>query len=141
MKVEFKYPGGLLQRIAIPEWKWEVISMDFIIGFPRTVRQHDSIMVVVDRLTKFANFIPVKFTFSSSDVAQVFIIDVVRLHGFPNNIVSGRDAKFNSKFWVLFVSLGTELAFSTAYHPQTDGHIERGVHKILQDMLRMYVMH
>jgi hypothetical protein len=99
VKAECKHPGGLLQPIAIPEWKWEVISMDFITGFPKTVRQHDSIMVVVDRLTKVAHFIPVKSTFSASDVAQVFIRDVVRLHGVPKKIVSDRDAKFTSKFW------------------------------------------
>ena len=115
--------------------------MDFIIGLLRTVRQHDSIMVVVDRLTKFVNFIPVKFAFSTSDVAQLFIRNVVRLHGFPNNIVLERDVKFTSKFWKeLFVGLGTTLAFSTTYHSQIDGQIER-VNRILEDMLRMYVMH
>ena len=69
VKAECKHPGGLLQLIAIPEWKWDVISMDFIIGLPKTVKQHDSIMVIVDRLTKVAHFILVKSTFSASDVA------------------------------------------------------------------------
>ena len=92
--------------------------MDFITGFPKTCRNHDSIMVVVDKLTKVAHFIPVKTTYSDSDVAQVFIRDVVRLHGVPKNIVLDRDAKFTSKFWKeLFVGFGTELAFNTTYHP------------------------
>ena len=92
--------------------------MDFIIGFPRKSRQHDSIMVVVDRFTKVAHFIPVKSTCSSSDVAHVFIRDVVRLHGVLKKIVSDRDEKFTSKFWnKLFVGLGTELAFNTTYRP------------------------
>ena len=96
--------------------------MDFIIGLSRIVRQHDSIMVVVDRLTKVAHFIPVKSTFSASDVAQVFIRDVVTLHGVPKNIVLDKDVKFTSKFWKeLFAGLGTKLAFNTTYHRQTDG--------------------
>ena len=115
--------------------------MDFIIGFLRIVRQHDSIMVIVDRLTKVAHFIPVKPMFSTSDVAHVFIRDVVKLHGVLKKIVLDKDAKFTSKFWKeLFTGLGIELAFSTSYHPNTDGQIKR-VNKILEDMLRMYMMH
>ena len=110
---------------------------DFITGLSRTVRRHDSIMVVVDRLTKVAHFIPMKPIFSSSHVAQVFIRDVVILHGFIRNIVSDRGEKFTSMFWKeLFAGLGADLAFSTTYHL----HIER-VNMILEDMLRMYVMH
>ena len=96
--------------------------MDFITSLPRTVRKHDSIMVVVDRLMNVAHFIPVKSIFSTSDVAQVFIRDVVILHGVLKKIVSDKDAKFTSKFWKeLFASLGTQLAFSTTYHPRIDG--------------------
>lgn len=73
VKAECKHPCGLLQSILIPKWKWEVISMDFIIFLMRTFRQHDSIMVVVDKLTKVAHFILVKSTYSASHVAQVFI--------------------------------------------------------------------
>ena len=69
VKAELKHPGGLLQLIVIPEWKWEVISMDFITVFSRTYRQHDSIMVVVDRLTKVVHFIPMKSTYPSNEVA------------------------------------------------------------------------
>ena len=94
MKEKRKHLGGLLQPISIPEWKWEVISMDFITGLSRIVRQHDSIMVMVDRLTKVVYFILVKSTFSSSNVAQIFIKYVVRLHGVPKTIVSERDEKF-----------------------------------------------
>ena len=115
--------------------------MEFITGFTRRVRKHDSIMVVVDRLTKVKHFMLVKYTFSTSDVAQVFIKDVVRLRLVPKKIVSDRDAKFTSKFWKeLFAGLGTELAFRTTYHSQIYGQTER-VNRILEDMLRMYVMH
>lgn len=122
VKVDCKHPGGLLQPIAIPKWKWEVISMDFITSLPRTVKQYDSIMFVVERLSKVAHFLPVKTTYSTSEVAQVFIKEIVRLHGVPKEIVSNRDEKFTSKFWKeLFVGLGRELAFSIAYRPHTDG--------------------
>jgi len=73
MKLECKHLGGLLQLIVIPEWKWEFISMDFITVSPKTVKQHDSIMVIVDMLTKVEHFVSMKYTFSSSDVAWVFI--------------------------------------------------------------------
>ena len=83
MKVECKNPGGFLQPILIPMWKWEVISMDFITGLSRTSRQHDSIMIVVDKLTKVAHFITVKSTYSTTEVAHVFIREIVGLHGIP----------------------------------------------------------
>jgi len=86
MKAECKHPGGLLQKIVIPQWKCEIISVDFIIGFPWVVRQHDSMMVVVDRLIKIAHFIPVNSTFSASNVAWVFIRDLVRLHGVAKKV-------------------------------------------------------
>ena len=92
--------------------------MNFIIGFPRTSRQHESIMVVVDRLSKVAHFIVVKSTNSASEVAQVFIKDLLRLHGVPKRIISDRDAKSTTRFLKeLFAGLGTEQAFSTTYHP------------------------
>lgn len=92
--------------------------MDFIIDFSRTSRQHDSIMVVVDMLKKVTHFIPVKSTYSSSDVDKVFIRDVVRLHSVLRKIVSDRDAKFTSRFWKeLFACLQTRLAFNITYHP------------------------
>jgi len=98
VKAECKHLSGLLQPIAIPKWKWEVISMKLIIGLSRIVRQHDSIMDVVDKLTKVAHFILVKSTFSPNNVAWVFIRDVVILHGVPKTIVSDRDAKFTSNY-------------------------------------------
>ena len=105
-----------------------------------TVRQHDSIMVVVEKLKKEAHFIPVKSTHKTDDIAKIFMKDIFKLHGFPKAIVSDRDVKFTSNFWKgLFADLGTKLNFSTAYHPQTDGQTAR-VNQILEDMLRMYVM-
>ena len=90
VKTECKHTRGLLQSILIPHWKWEVISLEFITGLSRTERQHDSIMVVVDILKKVAHFIPVNSTFSASDVAHVFIREVVRLHGVMKKFVLDR---------------------------------------------------
>lgn len=115
--------------------------MDFITYFLRISKQHDSIMVVVDRLAKVAHFIPMKSTDLASEVAHVLIREIVRLHGIPKKIVSDKDVKFTSRFWKeLFARLGTDLAFNTTYHLQIDEQVER-VSKILEDMLRMYVMH
>ena len=92
--------------------------MDFITGLPMTWRKHDSIMVVVDRLTKGAHFIPVKSTHNMDDIEKIFMKDIFISHGFPKAIVSDRDPKFTSNFWKgLFVDLGTKLNFNTAYHP------------------------
>ena len=96
--------------------------MDLTTGFPMTWRQHDSIMVVVDKLTKVAHFISVKSTHKIDDIAKIFMKEIFKLHGFPKEIVSDRDPKFISNFWKgLFAYLGTKLNFSTTYHPRTDG--------------------
>ena len=96
--------------------------MDFITRLPMTWRQHDSIMVVVDKLTKVAHFIPVKSTHKTDDIAKIFIKEIFKLHGLLKEIVSDRDVKFSSNFWKgLFADFGTNLNFSTAYHPQIDG--------------------
>ena len=83
MKHEHQHPVGLLQPLLIPEWKWEVISLDFITGFPLTFKQHDSIMVVVDKLRKFTHFILVKSTYKVVNVAEMFLKETFRLHGLP----------------------------------------------------------
>jgi hypothetical protein len=88
----------LLQPLPILEWKWEVVTMDFITGLPRTSKQHDSIMVVVDKITKVAHFIPLKTTHKATDVANIFFKEVARLHGIPKMIVSDKDPKFTSNF-------------------------------------------
>ena len=115
--------------------------MDFITGLPTSTKQNDAIMVVVDKLSKFAHFISVKSTCKAINITRVFMNEIFRLHGMPKEIMSDRDMKFTSNFWKsLMASLKTNLLFSTAYHPQTDGKTER-VNQILEDMLRMHVMH
>ena len=100
--------------------------MDFITRFPMTMRKHDSIIVVVDKLTKASHFIPVKSTYKVDGNANIFMKEFFRLHGFPKAIISDRDTKFTSNFQKgIFAYLGTKMNFSTTYHPQTDGQIER----------------
>jgi hypothetical protein len=112
----------LLQPLPIPEWKWEVVTMYFITGLPRTGKIHDSIMVVVDNLTKFAHFIPLKTTHKETDVVDIFMKEVARLHGIPKTIVSDRDSKFTSNLWKgLFKGFKMNMKFSTTYHPESDG--------------------
>ena len=92
--------------------------MDFVGGLPRTQKGHDSIWVIVDRLTKSAHFLPVKSTYKASQYAELFIAEIVKLHGVPVNIVSDRDPIFTSRFWKAFQrALGTQLRMSTSHHP------------------------
>jgi hypothetical protein len=110
--------------------------MDFIVELPKTQNGYDSIWVIVDRLSKFAHFIPVKTTYKGSKHAELYIARIVCLHGVHKKIVADRGPQFTSKFWEkLHQSMDTKLNFSSAYHPQTDGQTER-VNRILEDMLR-----
>ena len=118
VKAPRQKPARLLQPLSVPEWKWEYVSMDFITGLPRTLKGFTVIWVVVDRLTKSAHFVPGKSTYTDSKWAQLYLTEIVRLHGVPVPIVSDRDARFTSKFWKeLQIAMGTRLDFSTAFHP------------------------
>jgi hypothetical protein len=99
VKAEHQRPAGLLQPLKVPEWKWEEIGMDFIVGLPRTRDGYDSIWVIVDRLTKVAHFIPVKATYTGARLAELYISQIVCLHGVPKKIVSDRGTQFTSRFW------------------------------------------
>jgi hypothetical protein len=111
--------------------------MDFIIGFTLTTMRHYSIFVVVNTLTKSSHFIPVRMTYQALDIARFFISEIVRLHGMAKNIISNLGSVFIGRFWTSFLeALGTQLNFSTAYHPEKNGQTERK-NQILEDMLRM----
>jgi transposase InsO family protein len=130
-----------MQPLSIPAWKWYDISMDFIVGLLLTPRKHDSIWVIVDRLTKTAHFIPVRTTYSVERYAKIYVDLIVRLHGVPKTILLDRGTQFVARFWAqVHESLGTKLIHSSSYHPQTDGQTER-VNQIVEDMLRACVIH
>jgi hypothetical protein len=127
--------AGALQPLSVPSWKWDDISMDFIVGLPNTPRHHDSIWFIVDRLTKVARFLPVHTTDKAQKYAELYIDRIVCLHRLPWTIVSDRGAQFVARFWEqMQESLGTKLIRSLAYHPQTYGQTKR-VNQILEDML------
>jgi len=114
--------------------------MDFVTHLPRSVRGHDSIWVIVDRLTKCAHFLPINQKMNMDRLADLYVREVVRLHGVPASIVSDRDPRFTSRFWQsLQNALGTQLRMSSAYHPQTDGQSERTIQS-LEDLLRTCVL-
>ncbi|GJX98980.1 reverse transcriptase domain-containing protein [Tanacetum coccineum] len=133
-------PSGLLQQPEIPEWKWDKITMDFITKLPRSKNGHDTIWVIVDRLTKSAHFLAIREDYSTERLARIYIDEIVARHGVPVSIISDRDGRFTSRCWqTVQKALGTRLDMSTAYHPQTDGQSERTI-QTLEDMLRACVI-
>ena len=136
-------PYGELRPLPIPEYKWADITMDFVTGLPPSRDWngaiYDSIFVVVDRLSKMVHYIPCSKTVSAEDLAEIFIREVVRLHGVPSSVVSDRGPVFTSKFWsTLCYCLNITRNLSTAFHPQTDGQTERQ-NSTMEQYLRAYV--
>ncbi|GKD13001.1 putative reverse transcriptase domain-containing protein [Tanacetum coccineum] len=140
VKAECQKPSGLLVQPEIPMWKWERIAMDFITKLPKTSNGHDTIWVIVDRLTKSAHFIPTRETDNMETLTRLYIKEIVSRHGVPISIISDRDSHFTSKLWQSLQSaLGTQLDMSTEYHPETDGQSGRTI-QTLEDILRAYVI-
>jgi hypothetical protein len=110
--------AGQMQLLSIPAWKWDDISIDFIVGLPLTPRKHDSIWVIVDRLTKTAHFIPVHTTYLAERYTEIYVDLIVRLHDVPKSILSDRGTQFVARFWAqVHESLGTKLIHSSSYQP------------------------
>jgi hypothetical protein len=125
VKADYLKSRGLLQPLSILEWKWDDISMDFIVGLPMAAHKFDSIWVIVDRLSKSTHFIPVNTNYKVQKYAKIYIARVLCLHGVLKTIISNRGSQFVARFWEqLHMSLGTHLIHSSAYHPQTDGQME-----------------
>ncbi|CAI7883867.1 unnamed protein product [Closterium sp. NIES-54] len=122
MKSSKQKKAGLLQPLPVPEQPWQVVSLDFITGLPPTNAGHDAILVVIDKFSKMGHFIPTHTTARMEETAQLFLKHIISQHGIPTTLISDRDPNFTSKFWKELMSLmGTRLAMSSAYHPQTDG--------------------
>ncbi|GJY49005.1 putative reverse transcriptase domain-containing protein [Tanacetum coccineum] len=144
LKDRYWWPG-MKKDIAeyqpeIPVWKWEGIAMDFVTKLPRTSSGHDTIWVIVDRLTKSAHFLPMREDFKMDRLARLYLNEIVARHGVPISIILDRDSHFTSRFWQsMQEALGTRLDMSTAYHPQTDGQSEHIIQN-LEDMLRACVL-
>ncbi|GJR26489.1 putative reverse transcriptase domain-containing protein [Tanacetum coccineum] len=140
VKAEHQRPSGLLVQPKIPQWKWDNITTDFVTKLPKTPQGHDTIWVIVDRLTKSAIFTSMRETDSTEKIARLYIKEVVARHGIPVSIICDRDPRFASHFWrSLQKALGTSLDMSTAYHPETDGQRERTI-QTLEDILRACVI-
>ena len=139
IKASTRPPFGKLQPLPRPHNAWSDIAIDFIGPLPVTEKGNNALMVVVDRASKYAHFIPTTTQATGEDVWQLLLHHVVRLHGLPVSIVSDRDTRFTGRFWRgLQSALQVNLRMSSAYHPQTDGQVER-LNRILEDHLRCYV--
>nr|GFB27985.1 reverse transcriptase domain-containing protein [Tanacetum cinerariifolium] len=139
VKAEHQRPSGLLVQTAIPVWKWDNITMDFITKLPKSSQGFDTIWVIVDRLTKSDHFLPIKENDPMDKLARLYDRIVTR-HGTPVLIICDRDGRFTSNFWKTFQkALGTNLDMSTAYHPETDGQSKSTI-QTLEDMLRACVI-
>nr|GEW63118.1 putative reverse transcriptase domain-containing protein [Tanacetum cinerariifolium] len=140
VKAEHRRPSGLLVQPAIPEWKWDNITMDFITKLLKSSQAFDTIWEIVDRLTKSAHFLPIRENDPLDKFARLYLNRIVARHGIPISIICDSDGRFTSNFWKSFQkALGTDICMSTAYHPETDGQSERTI-QTLEDMLRTCVI-
>lgn len=130
--------SGLLQPLPVPSHAWHTISLDFIEGLPKS-KTFDTILVIVDKLTKYAHFLCLSHPYITLSVAQLFLSQVYKLHGMPSVIISDRDRIFTRSLWQeLFRLTDTTLNMSSAYHPQTEGQTER-LNQCLETYLRCMV--
>ncbi|CDJ67510.1 Similar to Transposon MAGGYgagandpolgenehomologues, related [Eimeria necatrix] len=132
-------PAALLQQLLIPSHRWAHVSLDFITDLPLTTTAHDSILVMVDSLSKMAHFVPAKKSFTAADTVELLADRLIRYHGFPEVLISERDPHFQSDLWQQLCRLfNIKRCMSSPYHPQSDGQTER-VNRTLEQTLRTYI--
>ncbi|KAJ9534627.1 hypothetical protein QJQ45_002914 [Haematococcus lacustris] len=132
-------PGGLLNPLSIPDYRWESVSMDLITKLPSASHGFDAICVFVDRLSKMVHFVPCKESMNAKGFARLFVDNVFKLHGLPKDMVSDRGPHFHNTFWHHVQKLlGMRGSLSSSYHPQSDGQTER-YNRVLEEMLRHYI--
>ena len=125
IKHSMQKPYGLLNPIPPPEDKFDTYTMDFIGLLPPTKNGFDGTLIIIDALTKAATFEPIKFTYSVEDIAKIFIRRIISCQGLPRKIISDQDPRFSGQFWkAIFKMLGTQIALSTVFHPQSNGQTE-----------------
>ncbi|GKD64536.1 putative reverse transcriptase domain-containing protein [Tanacetum coccineum] len=140
VKAEHQRPSGLLQQPEIPEWKWERIAMDLVIKLPRTSSGHETIWVIVDRLTKSSHFLPMREDYKMDRLARLYLNEIIARHGVPISIILDHDSRFTLRFWqTMQEALGTKLDMSMTYHPKTDGQ-SKCTTQTLEYMLRACVL-
>jgi hypothetical protein len=140
VKADHLRPAENLQHLCVPEWKWKNICMDFIVGLPHTLRGYNSILAIMNRLTKSAHFIPVSTKYRIRQYVEFYMSHIVRYHSILKIIISDRGSIVVARFWEqLHKCLGIHLIRSSAYHPQTDDQTE-WVNQIIEDMLRACIL-
>ena len=131
-------PYGMLHSNKVPEQPWKSIAMDFITDLPNS-DGYDTILVVIDRLTKMSHFVPCKKSLDARLFATLFLKEIIRLHGIPRDAITDRGSLFTSDLWKETTEkLGIKRGLNTAFHPQTDGQTER-TNWILEQYLRAYI--
>lgn len=138
-KASNQRPFGQLTPLDIPDTRWHTVTMDFITDLPRTTGENNSILVVVDKLSKYVHLIPTVKSVTAEETAKLFISHVYQYHGMPRVIISDRDTRFTSGFWRSFCKrLTLDHRYSTAFHPQTDGQTERA-NRVIEEVIRHFI--
>ncbi|GJP43512.1 hypothetical protein CLOM_g2963 [Closterium sp. NIES-68] len=129
------YSREMKQHVEHLRHPWQVVSLDFITGLPTTTSGLDAILVVIDKFSKMGHVIPTHTTARTEETTRVFVRYIISQYGIPTTLISNRDPKFTSNLWKELMSLlGTKLAMSSVYHPQTDGQTKH-LNQIVEQLL------